>query len=123
VRRLGIRRVFAMGLGASALRLLVLALGPPMAIVVASQFLHAFTFGAVVVAGLIYINSRCPADLRASAQSIFNAGFLGAGGVLGSLVAGWFFDTFDMWTMMLAHAAIAGIGLVAFVLFFKPRSA
>ena len=120
VRRVGIRRVFAMGLAAIAVRLFVLSLQPPTAIIVLSQCLHAFTFGAVTVGGLIYINSRAPADLRASAQSIYGAD-LGLGGVAGCVAAGWLVDGLDLWRMMAVNAGIAAAGLVVFLVFFRAH--
>lgn len=122
IRRIGIRHVFALGLIGIAIRLFVLSLQPTAAIIIISQCLHAFTYGALFIAGLIYVNKRSPNDLRASAQTIYCAVLHGAGGILGSLAAGWLVDTFDIRNMMLIHSVVAAAGLLTLILFFQPQS-
>lgn len=121
IARLGVRTVFAIGLGAVATRMFLLSLKPPVWLILASQLLHPFTYAAIAICGMIYLNTRCPADLRGSAQSIFGAAFMGAGGIIGSMIGGWFIDAYDVWQMMLAHGTIAGIGMILFLLFFRAH--
>ena len=123
VRVLGIKTLYAVGLFGVVLRLFVLSLAPPPAIILLSQGLHALSFGAMYVGGLTYVNRRSPDDLRASAQSIYSATMLGAGGVTGSLAAGWFADHFGILAMFTIHAGIAAAGLAAFLLLFRESAA
>ena len=122
VRRIGIRQVYALGLISIALRLFVLSLQPSTAIILISQCLHALTFGAIFIGGLIYVNRRSPDDLRASAQSIYCAVLQGAGGIVGSMAAGWLVDAFNICSMMAIHSAIASFALLIFILYFLPRN-
>ncbi|NQT18786.1 MAG: MFS transporter [Planctomycetes bacterium] len=118
---LGIRGVYGLGLAAIVVRLFILSLQPSAAIILMSQALHALTLGALLVGGLIYVDGRTPDDLRASAQSIFAASMLGAGGVVGSLMAGAFVDAVGVPAMMRFHSLIAAAAFIVFVLFFRPR--
>jgi len=121
MRRLGMRTIYCLGLGAAALRLLILSMRPSLGLVIASQFLHCLTFGGIFICAIIYIDRRTPADLRASAQSFFNAALMGAGGFIGGILSGMLADATDVSKMMGAHAAIAAVALVIFVVFFKPH--
>jgi len=121
INRLGMRTIYCLGLGAVALRLLILSMRLPLGFVIASQLLHCLTFGGIFICGIIYIDERTPADLRASAQSFFNAALMGAGGFVGGLVSGMLADAANVSQMMGAHALIAAFALVLFVLFFKPQ--
>ena len=120
---LGIRGVFGLGLAAIVVRLFVLSLEPSAAIILMSQALHALTLGAIFIGGLIYVDRRTPEDLRASAQSIFTALMLGAGGAVGSLTAGVFVDAVGVPAMMRIHSVIAAAALIAFMVFFRPMTA
>jgi len=122
VGKLGIKPVFSAGLFGIALRLFLLSLAPAPGIILLSQTLHSLTFGALMIGGIIYVNQRAPEDLRASAQSVYIALSLGAGGLLGGQISGALYDALGVFNMMLANAAISAAALLLFLAVFCTRN-
>jgi len=113
--RWGQRRVMLLGLVAWATALSVLTVGQPLGLVVGSLSLNGLFICCFLVAGQVFVNSRAPGDLRASAQALVS--FTSGLGMLGgNLLAGWvrqqggepFAPTFALAT---------GIALTALVVF------
>ncbi|MBI1915204.1 MAG: MFS transporter, partial [Planctomycetes bacterium] len=113
--RWGQRRVMLAGLVAWAAALSVLTVGQPLGLVVGSLSLNGLFICCFLVAGQVFVNSRAPGDLRASAQALLS--FTSGLGMLGgNLLAGWvrqqggepFAPTFALAT---------GIALTALVVF------
>jgi MFS family permease len=85
--RLGVKGTLALGLIAWALALVILVIGEPLPLVIASLPLNGLCICCFFVAGQVLVNSRAPADVRASAQALVH--FLIGGGMLGGhLLAG-----------------------------------
>lgn len=61
-------------------------------VVVASQLLHAVTFGAFYAASMAHLEHAVPEHLRATGRAVYGAIVFGVGGVLGNAVAGPLFD-------------------------------
>ena len=122
VRKLGIKPVLAAGLCGIALRLFVLSLAPAPAIILLSQTLHSLTFGALMIGGIIHINNVAPKDLRASAQSVYIALTLGAGGLIGGQISGALYDMLGVFHMMLANAGISAAALILFLIAFRTKN-
>ena len=55
------------------MRWLLLAVGAPTPVLVLSQVLHAFTFGAFYTAAVPLVDEEAPPEVRASAQAVFAA--------------------------------------------------
>lgn len=87
LKRLGEVALLLTGLSAMALRMFIYSLEPPWYIILATQTLHALTFGAFHVASIQIINRITPESFRASGQT-FNGALLGIGGLLGGVVGG-----------------------------------
>jgi nucleoside transporter len=142
VTRYGFKRVMLVGAGAYALRCVLFALvaaaGLPFAASIAlaglGNSLHGLCFGAFLAAAFMYVDRHSPTDIRGSAQTMYGTLILGAGFLLGGVVAGqvgeWFTTIGDGgekiadWTMIWGTcAAWAVICFVVFALFFPKQAA
>ena len=86
--RLGVVNTFLIGVGAWALRFLLLAATDATWPVLFGLALHGVCHVFLIVAVQLYVDSRCPPDLRASAQNLFAVVTVGVGMPLGFLLAG-----------------------------------
>ncbi len=87
LRRFGEIALLLAGLSAMAFRMFIYSLEPAWYIILATQSLHALTFGAFHVASIQIINRITPEPFRASGQT-FNGALLGIGSLLGGVVGG-----------------------------------
>src|SRR5262249_6403348 len=71
-----------------ATSLSVLTVGQPLGLVVGSLTLNGLFICCFLVAGQVFVNSRAPGDLRASAQALVSFSS-GLGMLGGNLLAGW----------------------------------
>ena len=92
LKRLGYRGVLALGAASYALRYTIFAVGEPHWLVVAAQGLHGLCFGCFYAGAFLYVERVAAADIRHSAQTVFNL-VLTMGGVVASFYNG-FFDRF-----------------------------
>jgi PPP family 3-phenylpropionic acid transporter len=88
LRRLGPERLLAVACGVSTLRWIGMAVLRAPSQLVALQALHAVSFGAFYMAGVVLVDAESPRELRASAQGAFGALCFGVGGALGLSAAG-----------------------------------
>lgn len=61
---------------------------PPIATLVAGVALHGLAFGCFIFVAFMIVDEETSADVRASAQSLYNFVFIGVGIIVGSLTAG-----------------------------------
>ena len=87
-RRFGAKATLATGLAAWVVRFGALASDPPLWAAVAGITLHGLAIACFSVAAQIYVDSRAPRDLRASAQALYIVVTAGLGSLGGSLLAG-----------------------------------
>jgi nucleoside transporter len=95
-RRLGIKWVLMMGLIAWALRYALFTFGATDAItwmLLAGIILHGACYDFVYVAGQVYIDQKASPAIRAQAQGFFVLVSYGVGQGLGTLTAGWIFNS------------------------------
>ncbi len=95
-RRLGIKWVMVAGLVAWSLRYALFAIGAPDAIVwmlITGIFLHGACYDFVYVASQVYIDKKASPEIRAQAQGFFVLISYGVGQGLGTLTAGWIYNT------------------------------
>jgi len=74
---------------------------------VAVQLLHGLSYGAFMVAGVIYTNEHAPENLRATAQSILSAVTLAASGIAGGLLGGSLYDRLGVANLFAICALVA----------------
>jgi PPP family 3-phenylpropionic acid transporter len=119
IRRIGVRGLFLLGLGAVAVRLGTYAWTTSLSVVVATQALHCLTFGAIHVASVTFVDRVFPEPFKATGQTMFVALTAGLGCLLGSAVAGWLVEAYSFETMYGWMSAAATVGLVVAWVFVR----
>ena len=95
-RRLGIKWVMVIGLIAWSLRYALFALGASdgaMWMMIAGILLHGACYDFVYVASQVYIDKKATPEIRAQAQGFFVLISYGVGQGLGTLSAGWIYNS------------------------------
>ncbi|MDA1093995.1 MAG: nucleoside permease [Acidobacteria bacterium] len=129
-RRLGVKGMLLVGMGAWITRYLLFAWGDNGAMVWALYggiLLHGICYDFFFVTGQIYVDEKSPPDLRAAAQGLIAFVTLGVGMFIGSLLSGYVVDLYvagdahawrQIWIVPAVWAA-AVLGL--FAVFFRDR--
>ncbi len=94
--RFGLKWVLLTGMLAWVCRYALFALAAPDAIgwmIMAGIMLHGCCYDFVYVAGQIYIDKKATPEIRAQAQGLFVLVSYGVGQGLGTLAAGWIFNS------------------------------
>ena len=113
IRRIGLRGLMMLGLGAIAVRLTVYALTSSVLLIVAVQALHCLTFGGVHVATVTFVDRLLPSRYKATGQTVFAALIIGLGSLAGSSAAGALSDSYSFRTLYGVLGSTALLGLVA----------
>ena len=118
LRRLGLKFIFALGIAAWAVRYGMFAVGTPWSLVMTGLALHGVCHVFLIIVAQLYLDAKCPKDLRATAQNLLSFVTLGIGFPLGTLLGGYLREKFkDNSPELFAAPAIAAIFL--FFLFLK----
>jgi len=120
VRRLGPAALIALAGFAGLLRWWLTGTSDALAVLVAAQALHAFTFGASHLGAIYFIARQFQATVSASAQSLYAAVVAGLGMALSALLAGSLYAEFGAAAYM-GMAAMAGLGGLAAALLVNRR--
>ena len=88
LKRVGLKMTFAAGMGAWFIRYVFFALEGPRWLILTGLALHGVCHVFLIIAIQLYVDSRCPRDLRASAQNLFTVITMGIGMPLGFLLGG-----------------------------------
>jgi len=87
------KTLLAIGLVAYAARMALFAYGESSgALLLLGVALHGFCFGCFIFVAFMIVDERTTADVRASAQNLFNLVIVGIGIIVGSKIAGWVAD-------------------------------
>jgi nucleoside transporter len=134
-RAISVRGILLMGLGAWALRYLLLAFGDPGPAVwmfYLAIILHGVCFDFFFVTGQLYTNQEAPEHLRNTAQGFITVVTYGFGMLAGSLLSGYALDYFssgaaaaivrDWKAFWLSSAAMSAAIGVLVMLFFQSRA-
>jgi PPP family 3-phenylpropionic acid transporter len=118
LRRFGAVKMLLAGLSAMAFRMFVYSLEPSWYFIMATQTLHALTFGAFHVASIQIINRITPDEFRASGQT-FNGALLGTGGIMGDAVAGIISHNYGLAKMFRLFSIIAALTVFILIILFS----
>ena len=115
LRRIGPKAVFGLGLAAWVLRYGLFAMGSPWALILLALALHGVCHVFLAIVSQLYLDARCPQDLRATAQNLLTFVTLGIGLPVGTILAGYLRTHFhgDPWKLF-ALPAIAAVVLIVF---------
>lgn len=133
-RRLGVKKMLLIGIGAWVVRFLFFAygnIGPHLWMLYAGIVLHGICYDFFFVTGQIYTDSKAGQSIRSAAQGIITFGTYGIGMLIGSYVSGFLTEQYAttingalsyQWQLVwLMPAMIAAIVLIVFGLLFSDK--
>lgn len=120
--RYSYRRVLAFSFSAATLRWgFLYAVQSPIAIL-ASQLLHAVTYGAFHMAGILYMDQLSPASNKTLGQAVNNAVTYGLGLTVGFFISGALYSPESSATLFLFSAGVSLAGGLIFVGYHQWKS-
>ncbi|MDA0684002.1 MAG: nucleoside permease [Bacteroidetes bacterium] len=133
-RRLGVKWMLVVGMGAWVLRYALFALAAPAGTVWMIMFgilLHGICYDFFFVTGQIYVDKKATSDIRGQAQGLLVLITLGLGMLIGAQVSGWLNNAFKDGADVLSAtawqsfwwipAAFAGAIMLFFMFTFKDE--
>lgn len=93
-KRCSRKTLLCVGLAAYTLRMVLFAYGPSLSpalqlpAIILGVSMHGFCFGCFIFVAFMVVDEECSANVRASAQSLFNLVIVGIGIIVGSKIAG-----------------------------------
>lgn len=127
-KRLGVKWMLAIGMGAWVLRYLLFALGAPDAVfwmIAMGILLHGICYDFFFVTGQIYVDKKCTPEIRGQAQGFLVLITYGVGMFIGAQVAGQVYNRFldgnaaltlATWSEFWYVPAFFALGVLAFFL-------
>lgn len=110
--RLDARALFVLGIGAGVVRWTLCAATASPTLLLASQVLHGFTFGAFHVGAVTLLHARLPSERRTEGQSAWTVATSGLPGLVVLYPIGFLSDTLGMRLVFALSAILAGVGLL-----------
>ena len=131
-KRYSRKALLCTGLVAYTLRMFLFAYGPsfPEALhlpaIILGVSMHGFCFGCFIFVAFMVVDEECSADIRASAQSLFNLVIVGIGIIVGSKIAGSVAEWATMgekmdYTKLFSVPMWAGLACLALMGIFYPN--
>lgn len=120
--RFSFKRVLAVSFAAAAIRWGILYVAQSAWVIVASQLLHAFTYGAFHMAGILYMDQLAPASDKTLGQALNNAVTYGLGLTVGFFISGVLYESGSSARLFLFSAVVALAGGLLFFLFHRFAS-
>lgn len=122
LRTWGSRRMLALSLAASTLRLLLYSLIPSPLWVLPIQLFHGLAFSLLWSAGVAYADSLAPSGLGATAQAFFGAMQAGLAVVVGSILGGIIYDAAGSAALFRWSSVAVAIGLIFFIVAGRDKA-
>ena len=119
-RRFSLENILFFSLVAAVLRWAVLFQARSFPVILASQALHAMTYAAFHIAGILYVDRLTPDGAKTLGQAVNNAVTYGLGMMVGFFLSGWFYDALGPFPLFLVSAMIAGAGGALFLGVWVP---
>jgi PPP family 3-phenylpropionic acid transporter len=120
--RFSFKRVLAVSFAAAALRWGILYVAQSAMVILASQLLHAVTYGAFHMAGILYMDQLAPASDKTLGQALNNAVTYGLGLTVGFFVSGALYESGNTAPLFLLSAGAAFAGGLLFTGFHWAAS-
>ncbi len=99
----------------AVVRWLLLAFFTGIHMILASQLLHAFTYGSFHIAGILWISRRMPAEAGTLGQAVNNSLSYGLGMMAGSCISGRVLEDAGSRAMFLISAGMAAAAVLSFL--------
>lgn len=111
--RFSMDRVLAISFMAAAARWALLSTVRGAPGIVATQILHAITYGSFHMASILYIDTHTRGEMKTIGQAVNNAVTYGLGLMSGFFVSGWLYEQIGMsWLLWISSAAALAGGVV-----------
>jgi PPP family 3-phenylpropionic acid transporter len=117
--RFSFKRVLVISFAVAVLRWIVLYIADSAILILASQLLHAATYGAFHMAGILYMDELSPAEDKTLGQVLNNAATYGLGLTVGFFVSGALYQAGNVAGLFLFSAVFAAVGGVLFGVYHK----
>jgi nucleoside transporter len=126
----GVKKILIIGLIAWIIRFLFFGYGTPDTsawMLYAAILLHGVCYDFFFVTGMIYTDNKAGEKIKSQAQGLISLATYGLGMFIGSVISGKAKDMYTVsgvtnWTSVwLVPAAIAGVVLLLFILFFSEK--
>lgn len=114
-RRFSLENILLLSLFVAAFRWAVLSRADSSGAILASQILHAVTYAAFHIAGILYVDRLTPDGSKTLGQAVNNAVTYGLGMMVGFFLSGWLYDAVGAPFLFLASAGIAAAGAILFL--------
>lgn len=119
--RYGMRLVLIISLILTTLRWILIGLFPEsLSILLFAQLLHAASFGTFHAAAIAWVHHHFTGKNQARGQALYSSVGFGAGGVLGSLLSGYFWVTPGPTATFLMAAAATFLATIIAIIWLKP---
>jgi MFS transporter, PPP family, 3-phenylpropionic acid transporter len=120
-RRFALSAILVASFACAVLRFLAIGwLAAVPAVLLSAQLLHAATFGSFHAASIATVHRVFPPDAQGRGQTLFSSVCYGAGGAVGTLLAGWAWETAGP---ALAFSLSSGIALTGLLLAYSLKRA
>jgi PPP family 3-phenylpropionic acid transporter len=113
--RFSFKRVLGFSFAVAVVRWGILYAAESAALILASQLLHAVTYGAFHMAGILYMDQLAPASDKTLGQVLNNAATYGLGLTVGFFASGALYDAGNSAPLFMFSAAVALTGGLLFV--------
>jgi MFS transporter, PPP family, 3-phenylpropionic acid transporter len=111
--------MLVVGAGTSAIRWSVMAIDPPISVLIPLQIGHGLTFGATQLGSMIAISHFMPSGMRARAQGWLAAGWAGVMAALTLLCGAAYSDFGERCYWMMVVVALFGLSLLVLAARFR----
>ena len=122
-RRFSYEAVLVLSFAVAGLRWLILFFATSAALILLTQLLHAFTYGAFHVASILYIDKLTPSEAKTMGQAVNNAVTYGLGIMSGFFINGYFFDIIGAQSLFAMSGILALAGGVLMLFNLKHKNA
>jgi len=109
-KRFSYEYVLILSFAAAGVRWLILFFATSAALILFTQLLHAFTYGAFHVASILYIDKLTPNEAKTLGQAVNNAVTYGLGIMSGFFINGYFFDIIGAQSLFAMSGGLAVLG-------------
>ncbi len=120
-RRFSYEHVLVISFAAAGIRWFVLFFAASAALILFTQLLHAFSYGAFHVASILYIDKLTPPEAKTLGQAVNNAVTYGLGMMSGFFLNGYLFDIIGATPLFAISGGLAIAGGALLALNLKPE--